>query len=256
MATTKTLLEKAMLRLGSRGARGDANSLVNLDFADTTDYQKFIASADGFVVLTGTTQSSGGRDLAVVSSAGRNSTTAVSGMGCMTSIAVQKGETYLIRIRNMQSQTHSFIKSIGGGYNRLLTWLTEQGGALWQRLNLCSMLSQKRVANGHSQKETKSKSEQHRLTQQTLNRGLTNLSTPPLAMALFGAATLTPNIRTLLAQTQERTTKVWRTHSAGFGSLFAKDGKQFVRLLTRLRSRLFTLCRCSVKSSFALEGGF
>lgn len=115
MATTKTLLEKAMLRLGSRGARGDANSVITLTTPDTTDYTSFIASADGFVVLTGTTASGTYKDLSVVSSAGRHSTTASQGVGCMTSIAVNKGESYLIRVRNMTSQTHSFIKSIGGG---------------------------------------------------------------------------------------------------------------------------------------------
>lgn len=120
MATTKELLEKAMLRLGSRGARGSGSFVsISID-TSSQNLQEFVASADGFIVANGLGDGTH-RDIKITSSSGivTATTSSSGGYGCVTTLPVAKGETYSVRFRSMIERTMRFYTSIGGGLRSL-----------------------------------------------------------------------------------------------------------------------------------------
>lgn len=122
MATTKELLEKAMLRLGSRGARGDG-VIATTYTTDPSEYafQYFVAAADGFVHASAKANAFQGRCLSFSCQSGvwvfptydANST--ING-----TMPVAKGERFGVAFSiGTSSRYIGFIKSIGGGLGLL-----------------------------------------------------------------------------------------------------------------------------------------
>ncbi len=116
MATTKELLEKAMLRLGSRGARGSGSFVsISID-TSSQNLQEFVASADGFIVASGLSDGTI-RDIMIDSPSGtvRVITSSSGNFGCTFTLPVAKGQTYRVWFKGLTSQALRFYTSIGGG---------------------------------------------------------------------------------------------------------------------------------------------
>ncbi len=135
MATTKELLEKAMLRLGSRGARcrGEATSF-SVD-QDSTETQRFVAPEDGYVIAQGLSSVwSYCRIVLTTSSSLTYMPVSGSGVAMACSAFVTKGETFSVAYKEVTNRALLFIKSIGGGLRSLAETLWRSGGELWLRL--------------------------------------------------------------------------------------------------------------------------
>lgn len=259
MATTKTLLEAAVLKMGAAASAPNTSSGVGITL-DSVSTNTYTPANDGYIRVYAERNSSVGSSqptkVAVETTTGAfvaPSISASTWYGLDALMPVHKGVE--VRIIGYAAKTLRawFFRLVGGGKN-LCNQLLKRG-ALWPRLRQCSIRSPKRVANGHSLKGTKSQSEQCRLTPTMRLRGLTNLSTSLLAMELFGPTTLMSRLRTSMARVQERKQKTEVRFPAGFGHLFAKGKPQRLRALTRPLPRLCTFCLCSVKPSLSFCGG-
>ena len=146
----KTLLEKAMLRLGSRGSRNSGNAVsITVDQA-SSELQPFYAPADGSFEAGMTATSDMGRMWLDDGSNNRWSARSIGARGSMCfSFPVKKGAKALVLFADGTNRTLRFITSVGGAKN--LYYQLLNGGALCLRLSSWSMGRLKRVLSGLDQ---------------------------------------------------------------------------------------------------------
>lgn len=115
MATIKSLLEKAMLRLGSRGGR-NSNEQVDLTVNQSSDeFQRFTAPADGTYEASATATVDNGFMWMDDGSGNNWSCRALFVNGSLIfSFPVKKGASAGIQWSSMKNRTLTFVKSIGG----------------------------------------------------------------------------------------------------------------------------------------------
>ena len=117
MATTKELLEKAILRLGSRGSRGSGEDSTSITVDQSSESaQYFVSSADGFVQSTAVPTADSWEYIRLGSTSGGVFQVGTGGGGiCMVTLPVKKGETFRVDFNKMSNRSLTFLKSVGGG---------------------------------------------------------------------------------------------------------------------------------------------
>ena len=117
MATTKELLEKAILRLGSRGSRGGNFSTVQFSIdQDSEEDQSLVAPEDGHVLAYGLASAWSFCQIILNGRCGYTiQPSAGSGVVSMAWIPVSKGETFKVGFTKLTYRTVEFHKSVGGG---------------------------------------------------------------------------------------------------------------------------------------------
>ena len=116
MATIKSLLEKVMLRLGSRGGR---NSNENVDITvnqNSNELQGFTAPTDGTYEAEALAENDNGYMWLDDGSCNRWSCRALFANGSMVfSFPVKKGAVARLQWVGLKNRRLRFVKSIGGG---------------------------------------------------------------------------------------------------------------------------------------------
>ena len=116
MATTKELLEKAMLRLGSRGSRSDGVSVNFVPDQTTGEFQSFTAPQDGFCEASGVATLDTGMIWMDDRRGCRYAIRALWNGGALSfSFPVRKGDSFMCQFLGISTRTVNFIKSVGGG---------------------------------------------------------------------------------------------------------------------------------------------
>ena len=115
MATIKSLLEKAMLRLGSRGGRSSEEYVLITVDQNISDFQPFTAPTDGTYVVQATATSDKGFMWMDDGSGNDWSCRALFENGSLIfSFPIKKGATAHIQFSGLKDRTLKFTKSIGG----------------------------------------------------------------------------------------------------------------------------------------------
>ena len=115
MATIKSLLEKAMLRLGSRGGRSSEEYVFITVDQNITDFQPFTAPTDGTYVAQATATSDDGYIWMNDGSGNGWSCRALFNNGALVfSFPIKKGATANIQFVGLKNRSLKFTKSIGG----------------------------------------------------------------------------------------------------------------------------------------------
>ena len=113
----KTLLEKAMLRLGSRGGRNGNESVAITIDQSSVELQRFTAPADGTYEASSVATSDNGFQWMDDGSGNRWACRALFTNGAMSfSFPVKKGAIVYVQWGSAMKDRHlKFVKSIGGG---------------------------------------------------------------------------------------------------------------------------------------------
>lgn len=115
MATIKSLLEKAMLRLGSRGGRNSNEQVALTVDQSSSEFQMFTAPSDGTYEARSVATSDDGYAWLDDGSGNSWSCRALfSGGSISFSFPVKKGTSAGIQWVNMKERSLKFVKSIGG----------------------------------------------------------------------------------------------------------------------------------------------